>query len=94
MGLLDSVPRLDQRLVDEEGNAAKLVPIEGQPPDLVNLPQGCSFRARCRWAVDKCATDAPPLMAVESDSEEPHVSACWRSEALGVQALSYAMGTA
>ena len=49
VGLLDSVPRLDQRLTDEAGNAAKLVPIEGQPPDLVNLPQGCSFRARCRW---------------------------------------------
>lgn len=95
MGLLDSVPRLDQRLTDTEGNAAKLVPIEGQPPDLVNLPQGCSFRARCRWAIDKCATEAPPLMQVEnSDSEEPHVSACWRTEELGVQALSYAMGTA
>ena len=95
VGLLDSVPRLDQRLTDEDGNAAKLVPIEGQPPDLVNLPQGCSFRARCRWAVDKCATEAPPLMPVESSSgEEPHVSACWRSEVLGVEALSYAMGTA
>ncbi|CAI7998559.1 Probable peptide ABC transporter ATP-binding protein y4tR, partial [Geodia barretti] len=87
VGLLDSVPRLD-------GQAAKLVPIEGQPPDLVNLPPGCSFRARCRFAVDKCATEAPPLMQVESnDTEEPHVSACWRSEILGVQALSYAMGT-
>jgi len=94
VGLLDSVPRLDQRLVDEEGNAAKLVPIEGQPPDLVNLPQGCSFRARCRWAIDKCATETPPLMLVESSDAEPHVSACWRSEVLGVQALSYAMGTA
>ena len=95
VGLLDSVPRLDQRLIDEEGQAAKLVPIEGQPPDLVNLPQGCSFRARCRFAIDKCVTEAPPLMPVESNnSEEPHVSACWRSEILGVQALSYAMGTA
>ena len=60
VGLLDSVPRLDQRLTDAAGNAAKLVPIEGQPPDLVNLPQGCSFRARCRFAIDRCATEAPP----------------------------------
>ena len=94
VGLLDSVPRLDQRLIDEEGNAAKLVPIEGQPPDLVHLPQGCAFRARCRWAIDKCATETPPLMSVESSDEEPHVSACWRSDVLGVQALSYAMGAA
>jgi oligopeptide/dipeptide ABC transporter ATP-binding protein len=94
VGLLDSVPRLDQRLTDESGVAAKLVPIEGQPPDLVNLPEGCSFRARCRFAVDQCATEAPPLMPVETDSEEPHLSACWRPEVLGAQALSYAMGQA
>ena len=95
VGLLDSVPRLDQRLTDEAGNAAKLVPIEGQPPDLVNLPQGCSFRARCRWAVEKCATETPPLMpAPSAQGDEPHVSACWQTEVLGAQALSYAMGGA
>jgi oligopeptide/dipeptide ABC transporter ATP-binding protein len=92
VGLLDSVPRLDQRLTDATGNAAKLVPIEGQPPDLVHLPEGCSFRARCRFAIDKCATEAPPLLPVETDGEEPHVSACWRTDVLGAQALSYAMG--
>ena len=92
VGLLDSVPRLDQRLMDDTGKSAKLVPIEGQPPDLGNLPEGCSFRARCRFAVDKCATDAPPLMPFETDSEEPHMSACWRPEVLGAQALAYAMG--
>lgn len=87
------VPRLDQRLVDETGNAAKLVPIEGQPPDLVNLPQGCAFRARCRFAVDQCATETPPLMPIPTNSPEPHVSACWQTEVLGAQALSYAMGS-
>ena len=92
VGLLDSVPRLDQRLTDASGAAAKLVPIEGQPPDLVNLPEGCSFRARCRFAVDKCATEAPPLMPVLTTGEEPHVSACWEADKLGVQALSYAGG--
>ncbi|MSQ07112.1 MAG: ABC transporter ATP-binding protein [Dehalococcoidia bacterium] len=77
VGLLRSVPRLDQP------RRAKLDPIEGQPPDLVNLPIGCSFRARCRWAVDKCATDTPPLMVVE----DGHWSACWRTEELGAHAL-------
>ena len=47
VGLLKSVPRLDLP------RRTKLEPIEGQPPDLVNLPQGCSFRARCAYAVDK-----------------------------------------
>jgi oligopeptide/dipeptide ABC transporter ATP-binding protein len=79
VGLLKSVPRLDLP------RRAKLDPIEGQPPDLINLPEGCSFRERCRWAVDKCATDTPPLMMVN----EGHWSACWRSEELGPSALEF-----
>ncbi|MBM12811.1 MAG: peptide ABC transporter ATP-binding protein [Chloroflexi bacterium] len=77
VGLLRSVPRLDLP------RRAKLDPIEGQPPDLINLPTGCSFRARCRWAVDKCATDEPPLM----ETNEGHLSACWRFEDLGPSAI-------
>ncbi len=79
VGLLRSVPRLDLP------RRAKLDPIEGQPPDLVNLPEGCSFRARCRWAIDKCATDTPILDETSPD----HWSACWRSEDLGASALEF-----
>ncbi len=77
VGLLRSVPRLD--LPRRE----KLDPIEGQPPDLINLPVGCSFRDRCRWAIDKCATDSPELM----DTGDGHLSACWRYEDLGPSAI-------
>jgi oligopeptide/dipeptide ABC transporter ATP-binding protein len=77
VGLLRSVPRLD--LPRRE----KLDPIEGQPPDLINLPVGCSFRDRCRWAIDKCATDIPELM----DTGDGHLSACWRYEDLGPSAI-------
>ena len=79
VGLLRSVPRLDLP------RRAKLDPIEGQPPDLVNLPQGCAFRARCRWAIDKCATDTPVL----DETSPNHWSACWRSEDLGPSALEF-----
>ena len=79
VGLLKSVPRLDQP------RRAKLEPIDGQPPDLVNLPAGCAFRVRCRWAVDKCATDLPPLM----QAGEAHWSACWNADALGSSALTF-----
>ncbi len=79
VGLLRSVPRLDLP------RRAKLDPIEGQPPDLINLPVGCSFRERCRWAVDKCATDSPELMEVENG----HLSACWRLEDLGPTAVDF-----
>ena len=79
VGLLRSVPRLDLP------RRAKLDPIEGQPPDLINLPPGCSFRDRCRWAIDKCATDSPELM----ETGEGHLSACWRSEDLGPTAIDF-----
>jgi oligopeptide/dipeptide ABC transporter ATP-binding protein len=77
VGLLRSVPRLDLP------RRAKLDPIEGQPPDLIDLPTGCSFAPRCRWAVDKCKTDSPELM----DAGDGHLSACWRIDDLGPSAI-------
>jgi oligopeptide transport system ATP-binding protein len=67
LGLLKSIPRLDQALKE------KLDPIEGLPPDMVDLPAGCPFRPRCRFAVDKCAVEYPPFFRVG----ERHGSACW-----------------
>ena len=72
LGLLRSVPRLD------EPSGTKLQPIEGLPPDLTTLSVGCSFAPRCRYAIDKCTKEAPPLMPVEGG----HSSACWRSAEL------------
>ncbi|MBM4445617.1 MAG: peptide ABC transporter ATP-binding protein, partial [Chloroflexi bacterium] len=48
MGLIASVPRLD------EPRTARLVPIEGQPPDLISPPLGCPFHPRCSRATDHC----------------------------------------
>ncbi len=79
VGLLRSVPRLDLP------RRAKLDPIEGQPPDLINLPQGCAFRERCRWAIDKCATDMPELV----ETGDGHLSACFRPEELGPGAIDF-----
>jgi len=72
IGLLASVPRLDEAI------KAQLEPIEGLPPDLIELPIGCSFRARCKFAIDKCATEVPPLVQVG----EGHTAACWVSDQL------------
>ena len=70
LGLLKSVPRLDQ--VRKE----KLDPIEGMPPDLIHLPAGCPFRPRCRFAVQRCQEENPPLVPVG----DQHASACWEWE--------------
>ncbi|MBI1994380.1 MAG: ABC transporter ATP-binding protein, partial [Deltaproteobacteria bacterium] len=72
LGLLHSVPRLDQP------RRAKLEPIEGQPPDLWNLPEGCSFAPRCKFLVERCVREAPPLRELENQ----HRSACWVAETL------------
>ena len=72
IGLLASVPRLDEAI------KSQLEPIEGLPPDLIELPIGCSFRARCKFAIDKCATEVPPLVSVG----EGHTAACWVSDQL------------
>ncbi|MGD0115923.1 MAG: ABC transporter ATP-binding protein [Dehalococcoidia bacterium] len=69
LGLLKSVPRLDQ------ARHSKLSPIEGFPPDLVHMPAGCSFYPRCAYRDDKCRAEEPPLMLVG----EKHYSACWHA---------------
>ncbi len=72
IGLLNSVPRMDLH------RGRRLVPIEGQPPDLTRLDQGCSYRPRCRWAIDKCAASFPPL----ESAGDGQLSACFRKNEL------------
>lgn len=69
LGLLASVPRLDQP------RGSRLIPIYGQPPDLARLDGGCAFRPRCRFAIDKCKQAIPPLESIEDGQQ----AACWRS---------------
>ena len=69
LGLLASVPRMDQP------RGERLVPIIGQPPDLTRLDNGCAFRARCRYAIDRCANEVPSLQGTGDD----HPVACWRA---------------
>ncbi len=72
LGLLASVPRLDQV------RGTKLIPIEGQPPDLARLDEGCAFRPRCRFATERCAQEIPELKTVSGE----HQSACWNIDTL------------
>ena len=72
LGLLKSVPRLD------EEERTRLEAIEGLPPDLVDLPVGCSFAPRCRFAYDRCTQETPTLVEIDS----VHHSACWRGAEL------------
>ncbi len=66
-GLLKSVPRLDAL------EKRRLVPILGQPPDLIAPPKGCAFESRCPHAMKVCVEHDPPLVEVSAG----HAVACW-----------------
>jgi oligopeptide/dipeptide ABC transporter ATP-binding protein len=68
VGLLKSIPAS----VDPED---RLVPIVGQPPSMIALPEGCAFARRCPYAMERCLTDDP----IQQDIAGPtsHRSACW-----------------
>jgi peptide/nickel transport system ATP-binding protein len=66
-GLLAAVPRLDR------GRNAKLATIDGAPPNLLAPPEGCRFRPRCPFAIEKCH-ETPPL----APAEPGHLVSCHR----------------
>jgi oligopeptide/dipeptide ABC transporter ATP-binding protein len=71
LGLLASIPRID-------GDAQRLEPIPGQPPNLSSLPPGCPFAPRCRFATPDCATADIAVRAVSPGQ----VSACIKSDVI------------
>ena len=74
LGLLKSVPRLDQ-LVSEG-----LAEIRGSPPDCIDLPPGCAFAPRCDYCVERCSVEVPELVSTELPGMR---TACWEWERLG-----------
>jgi oligopeptide transport system ATP-binding protein len=71
LGLLGSVPRIDRPL------GAKLTPIEGMPPDLVEEPPGCAFAPRCVYCVERSLRESPPLLPADGAADPAHRVACW-----------------
>ena len=65
--LFDAVPVPDPRV------AGMNITVEGDPPDPANLPSGCRFRSRCRFAMDRCAQEEPKL----AEAAPAHEVACW-----------------
>jgi peptide/nickel transport system ATP-binding protein len=67
--------------------------IAGSPPDLRQLPAGCAFQPRCKWAVEHCAEQAPELLPLEGEGGRE--VACWRQREGRVPAelaKAYAVG--
>jgi oligopeptide/dipeptide ABC transporter ATP-binding protein len=66
MGILESLPK---------GRGIKLKPIPGQVPKLSELPEGCKFAPRCRYAIKECYTKEPELIHIG----DGHLSRCIRA---------------
>ncbi|HEV8596615.1 MAG TPA: ABC transporter ATP-binding protein [Candidatus Dormibacteraeota bacterium] len=71
--LLRSIPRLDAETHEP------LRPIEGVPPNLIDLPSGCAFHPRCAFRIERCTKDVPALLQV-NDTQH---AACWVTQAGG-----------
>ncbi len=70
MGLIGSVSKLN------EEKKERLKPIKGTPPSLIDLPEGCTFAPRCRFALDSCRLSYPPNIEIEHG----HFVSCFRSK--------------
>jgi oligopeptide/dipeptide ABC transporter ATP-binding protein len=66
IALMKSLPKLEQKL-------SRLYSIEGQPPDLRNMPPGCAFAPRCSEAMEICKKEYPPVSTVG----DGHQASCW-----------------
>ncbi|HVM33838.1 MAG TPA: ABC transporter ATP-binding protein [Actinomycetota bacterium] len=64
-GLLESIPRIDQK-------GSRLIPIQGSPPSLIHVPPGCPFHPRCPHRFEPCDKDVPALV----DRGSGHPDAC------------------
>ena len=67
-GLIRSIPRISE-------THERLVPISGSPVDLLNLPRGCAFAARCDHAMKICLEQPPEEVRVN----DFHIAACWNN---------------
>ncbi len=67
--LLSAVPIPDP----ETARKQKRIILEGDVPSPLNMPSGCAFRTRCRYATERCSAECPPF----TDRGNGHMVACW-----------------
>jgi oligopeptide transport system ATP-binding protein len=67
IGLLNSLPQIQER------GRKRLYSIEGMPPVLYQMPHSCPFAPRCKWVVEHCWHENPPLDPID----DGHTVACW-----------------
>ena len=76
--LLSAVPIADPSI------ALKRIPLEGEIPNPANAPTGCHFHTRCRYCIDKCKREAPPMTDIGGERSV----ACHRAKELALQGIT------
>ena len=69
LGLLKSIPKVNTE------SHERLIPIDGNPVDLIHPPKGCAFAPRCKQCMKICMEKVPPICHIEPG----HDSSCWLS---------------
>lgn len=81
--LLSAVPTIS------EGETKKQrIVLEGDVADSMNVPTGCYFHPRCKYAEDVCRTETPPLVNVATEGAPPHYSLCHFAESLSLEGVA------
>ncbi|MDQ0612604.1 peptide/nickel transport system ATP-binding protein [Microbacterium sp. W4I4] len=81
IGLLGAIPRVDK------AEKEPLIPIKGNPPLLIDLPDACPFASRCPIAIEACWKREPDLVPVEATAGEFHEAACIRADQIDDEGL-------
>jgi peptide/nickel transport system ATP-binding protein len=79
--LLGAVPIPDPK------HKRKRIILQGEVADIMNLPSGCHFHPRCRYAQDVCKSDPPPLLDVSGEYEGAHQAACHFRDELSLRGV-------
>ncbi len=81
--LLSAVPT-----ISEDETKKQRIVLEGDVADSMDVPTGCYFHPRCKYAEDVCRTETPPLVNVATEGAPPHYSLCHFAESLSLEGVT------
>lgn len=81
--LLSAVPT-----ISEDTTKKQRIVLEGDVADSMNVPTGCYFHPRCKYAEDICRTETPPFVNVAAQGASPHYSLCHFAESLSLEGVT------